>query len=596
MYIKNKIEKVLPGVFSELFGQEIDVAGVQVQKTRKEFEGDYTVVVFPYTKLLKLSPGEIGEKLGSALVEKLEEVQSYNVIKGFVNLTLKVEYWLDFFIEHHSDVYFGYNEPLDEKPLVVEFSSPNTNKPLHLGHIRNNLLGDSVSRILDACGNNVKKVNLVNDRGIHICKSMLAWLKWGEGETPVSTGKKGDQFVGDYYVLFEKEYIKQVEQLVAEGKSREEAEKEAFLMAEVREMLKRWEEGDRDIYDVWQKMNQWVYEGFEVTYNRMGISFDKIYYESETYLHGKEIVQEGLKKRVFNHKVDGSVWVDLSDEGLDDKLLLRPDGTSVYITQDLGTAQLRYEDFNPSKMIYVVGNEQNYHFEVLKKVLKKLDKPYSDSIHHLSYGMVELPEGKMKSRQGTVVDADDLIDLMEKTAKEITEELGKTEGMSEEQKQDLYKKVGLGALKYFILKVDPRKNMVFNPNESIDFNGHTAPFILYTYARINSVLRKAPKDKLLPLKNPVETSQVAVKEKELLKLLHDYPEMVNESAKELNPAVIANYAYDLAKEFNQFYHEHSILNAPERELSEFRIKLASFTGIVIRSALDLLGIEVVGRM
>ncbi len=580
----------------DAFGQNIDPGSILVQKTRKEFKGDFTVVVFPFTKLLRKPPEGIGKLLGEALVEKLEDIESYNVIKGFLNLNLKVDYWLDFFIEHHSDVYFGYSEPKEERPVVVEFSSPNTNKPLHLGHIRNNLLGDSVSRVLGANGHNVKKVNLVNDRGIHICKSMLAWLKWGEGATPGSTSQKGDQLVGEYYVLFEKEYIKQVSRLVETGKSREEAEKEAPLMAEVREMLKKWEEGDSHTVELWKTMNQWVYEGFDVTYDRMGISFDKIYYESDTYLLGKKIVEEGLKKDLFFRKPDGGAWVDLSQEGLDDKLLLRPDGTSVYITQDLGTAELRYKDFNPSEMIYVVGNEQNYHFEVLKKVLAKLGKPYSDAVHHLSYGMVELPEGRMKSREGTVVDADDLIDLMEKTAEKITRELGKTEGMTKEQKQTLYKKMGLAALKYFILKVDPRKNMVFNPNESIDFNGHTAPFILYTYARIHSVLRKAPNDKLLPLKKTIAASQMADKEKELLKLLHDFPVIVNESAEELNPAIIANYAYELAREFNQFYHDHSILNEQDRKVSEFRLRLASFTGIVIRSAMDLLGVDVVERM
>ncbi len=596
MYIKNKIEEVLPGIIKELFGKEIKSSTVLVQKTRREFEGDFTVVVFPFTKLLNKPPEVIGNQIGEALVKKLDEVDSFNVIKGFLNLTLKVEYWLNFFADHHSDVYFGYSEPLSEKPIVVEFSSPNTNKPLHLGHIRNNLLGDSISRILDANGYGVHRVNLVNDRGIHICKSMLAWLKWGDGATPETTGIKGDRLVGDYYVLFEKEYRRQVSELIEAGKTQEQAEADAKIMIEVRNMLKKWEGGDPEIIKIWRMMNNWVYNGFDITYNKLGISFDKTYYESETYLHGKKIVEEGLDKGVFFRKPDGSIWVDLSKEGLDDKLLLRSDGTSVYITQDLGTAQLRYDDFDPSQMIYVVGNEQNYHFDVLKKVLKKLAKPYCDALYHLSYGMVELPEGKMKSREGTIVDADDLMDLMEKTAEKITAELGKTEGMTENQKLVLYNKVGLGALKYFILKVDPKKNMVFNPNESIDFNGHTAPFILYTYARIHSVLRKAPKEKLLPQKNTIKASKIAVKEKELIKLLHDYPLMVKEAANEQNPSVIANYAYDLAKEFNQFYHEYSILNENDSEIIEFRIRLASFTGIVIRSALDLLGIDVVERM
>ncbi len=596
MYIKKKLEEILPSIIKDIFGHDIDPGKVLVQKTRREFEGDFTVVIFPFTKLLGKSPEEIGKKLGEALIEKVDDVESCNVIKGFLNLNLKAGYWLDFFLEHHSDVYYGYSEPKKERPVVVEFSSPNTNKPLHLGHIRNNLLGDSISRILEAYGQKVKKVNLVNDRGIHICKSMLAWLKWGDGATPESAGRKGDQLVGDYYVLFEKEYRNQVSELVDAGENIEQAEKNAPLMLKVREMLKKWEEGDKETVCIWEKMNQWVYEGFDVTYEKLGISFDKIYYESDTYLHGKVIVKEGLKRGVFFRKPDGGIWVDLSQEGLDDKLLLRPDETSVYITQDLGTAELRYNDFHPSKMIYVVGNEQDYHFKVLKKVLEKLGKPYSDALYHLSYGMVELPGGRMKSREGTVVDADDLIDLMEETAEKITDELGKTGGMTKEQKQLLYKKVGLGALKYFILKVDPRKNMVFNPDESIDFNGHTAPFILYTYARINSVLRKAPNDKLLPLKKTIAASKIAAKEKELLKLLHDYPEIVMESADEFNPSIVANYAYELAREFNQFYHEFSILNEPDKEISGFRLRLASFTGIVIRSAMGLLGIDVVERM
>ncbi len=596
MNIRDKIETLLPEIISELFEKDVDPECIQVLKTRKEFKGDITVVIFPLTKLLKRSPDEIGGMLGKALVGKLEEAESYDLIKGFLNLTLSAGFWLDFFVDHYSDVYFGYNEPLQEKPVTIEFSSPNTNKPLHLGHIRNNLLGDSITRILDAYGYKVKRLNLVNDRGIHICKSMLAWLKWGNGETPESAGKKGDKLVGEYYVLFEKEYNKQIRELEEKGESREEAAKKAPLIDEAQDMLKKWEEGDPETVEVWRTMNNWVYEGFDNTYKRMNISFDKIYYESDTYIYGKKIVEEGLKQGVFVRKPNGSVWADLSSIEQDDKLLLRPDGTSVYITQDLGTAELRYNEFNPSKMIYVVGNEQNYHFELLKKILKKAKKPYSDSVFHLSYGMVELPEGKMKSREGKVVDADDLIDVMEKTAKSITEELGKTEEMPEDKKQILYKKIGIGALKYFILKVDPRKNMVFNPEESIDFNGHTAPFIMYTNARINSVLRKASKDKLLPLGDTIPPAKLKSKEKELIKLLYDYPAIIKESAEDLNPAIIANYAYEVAREFNQFYHEHSILNEPDNEVSIFRLWLASFTGIIIRSSLQLLGIDAVERM
>ncbi len=596
MDIKKAIKEKLHEAIEDIFDLKVDVSQIIIQKTKKEFSGDFTIVVFPLTKLLKKSPEELGELIGEALLKSVKEIKSYNVIKGFLNIELNNDFWLDFFIEQHSDVYYGYKEPKPGDPVVIEFSSPNTNKPLHLGHIRNNLLGDSISRIIDATGRSIKKVNLVNDRGIHICKTMLAWQKWGKNKTPYSTEKKGDKFVGDFYILFEKEYKKEVSELIEKGQSKDEATKNATLILEAKEMLKKWESSDPETIRTWEMMNDWVYRGFEKTYNKLGISFDKTYYESDTYLLGKKIVEQGLKDGVFYRDENGSVWVDLSGEKLDNKLLLRSDGTSVYMTQDIGTAELRYKDFNPSELMYVVGNEQNYHFDVLKIVLKKLNKPYSKKINHLSYGMVELPEGKMKSREGTVVDADDLMQLMVKTAEEITKELGKIDEITEDQKEDLYNKVGIGALKYFILKVDPKKNMLFNPKESIDFNGNTAPFILYTYARIHSVLRKAPKDMLLPIKGKYDNLEINSKEKELLRMLFDYPEVIEESAAELNPAHIANYTYELAKEFNQFYHENQILNAGNKDIIDFRIRLASFTGIVIRSAMNLLGINVVDRM
>ncbi len=600
--MQKKIELILNEAISEIisseFGQEISNQSISIQKTREEFEGDFTLVVFPFLKISKKSPEQTAEIIGQALMNKCNTVASYNVIKGFLNISLKNEYWIDFLIENNNNKSFGYlNETKNSNPVVVEFSSPNTNKPLHLGHVRNNLLGYSVAKILEAAGNKVYKVNLVNDRGIHICKSMLAWKMFGNGETPKTSGKKGDKLVGDYYVRFETELKNQANSIMSEkGISEDEARKTAPLMNEAQNMLLKWENKDRETINIWETMNGWVYEGFDITYKRMGVSFDKIYKESETYLLGKELVKEGLEKGVFIKKDDGSVWVDLTDEGLDEKLLLRSDGTSVYITQDIGTAQLRYDDFNPEKMIYVVGNEQNYRFSVLQKMLKKLNKAYADSLYHLSYGMVELPQGKMKSREGTVVDADELMDEMTLNAKSITESLGKIDGFTDEEKTILFDTIGQGALKYFILKVDPKKNMMFNPEESIDFNGNTGPFIQYTHARIFSILRSAGLDKIEGITIDLSPEKINKKELKLIKSLYEFPQIIQDAAKELSPAMIANYTYDLCKDFNQFYHEYSILNEPDKSISNFRIKLSYLTASTIRNSMHLLGIKVPERM
>ncbi len=597
MKVEEKIASAVIEIIKDNFGQVVAPELVTITKTRKEFEGDFTLVVFPFVKIARRSPEQTAEIIGGSLVKEVEEVIGYNVIKGFLNLTLAPEFWLDFLKKEMNNTNFGFQPERKENPVVVEYSSPNTNKPLHLGHIRNNLLGWSVSRILQAAGSTVKKVNLVNDRGIHICKSMLAWMKYGEGETPESSGKKGDKLVGDYYVKFETELRKQVDQLVKkQGLAPEEARRSAPLMQEAQELLRKWELRDPDTIAVWEKMNGWVYEGFDQTYKRLGVDFDKIYFESDTYLLGKKLVKEGLEKGFFFQKEDGSVWADLSDFKLDEKLLLRADGTSVYMTQDIGTAQLRYDDFQPGKMVYVVGNEQNYHFDVLKKVLKKLEKPYAGLLHHLSYGMVELPEGKMKSREGTVVDADDLMDEMVETARKTTEELGKTQDIGEQEKKHLYHIIGLGALKYFILKVDPKKNMLFNPAESIDFNGNTGPFIQYTHARIRSILRKAGQQRVEGIMPSIEASKLNVKEKNLLKTLYDFPAVVMEASEELSPAQIANYIYELCKEFNQFYHDYSVLNEPDKDISEFRIRLSQLTARTVKNGMELLGIEVPEKM
>ncbi|NOX85813.1 MAG: arginine--tRNA ligase [Chlorobi bacterium] len=588
-------EKLKEG-FHQLYGQQIDDTLVQVQKTRPEFEGDLTVVVFPLLRFSKKSPEQTAGDIGKYLKEHLKEISGYNVVKGFLNLVVSDAYWLSFFDGNVVDENFGKQRQQTGDPAVIEFSSPNTNKPLHLGHIRNNLLGWAVSEILKAGGRNVVKVNLVNDRGIHICKSMLAWQKWGNGKTPEKENIKGDKLVGDFYVLFDKHYKKEVEELIAQGVDKDEAVQQAPLIKEAKAMLKKWEEGDEEVRKLWHEMNGWVYDGFEVTYKRLGIGFDKIYYESDTYLLGKEIVNEGLEKGVFYKKEDGSVWCDLSDEGLDEKLLLRADGTSVYMTQDLGTAQLRYDDYHPSELIYVVGNEQNYHFDVLKRILKKLGRKWADNIHHLNYGMVELPHGKMKSREGTVVDADDLMDEMEETARRTTQELGKFDDFTEEESKNLYRILGLGALKYFILKVDPKKNMTFNPEESIDFNGNTGTFIQYTHARIRSVLRKGAEQGIKYAQATEPVPGLEPKERSLLKLLHEYPAVVNQAASGMSPALIANFAYELAKEYNQFYHDYPILKEPDLTKRNFRIGLSTFTGNTIKSAMGLLGIEVPDRM
>ncbi|HPT04137.1 MAG TPA: arginine--tRNA ligase, partial [Bacteroidales bacterium] len=541
----------------KLYGQEVKPESISLQKTRPEFEGDLTLTVFPLTKISRKAPELTANEIGNYLAENLPEITRFNVIKGFLNLVIDDNYYLRHFYQNLNIPDYGYTKEGDSKPVMVEYSSPNTNKPLHLGHIRNNLLGWSVAEILKANGKKVLKVNLVNDRGIHICKSMLAWQRWGNGETPESSGMKGDHLIGKYYVMFDQEYKKQLAELKASGMSDEEAANQAPLMGEAREMLQKWEKQDAETIRLWKMMNEWVYKGFDETYKRLGIDFDKIYYESQTYLLGKKLVENGLKDQVLFRKDDDSVWADLTSDGLDEKLLLRSDGTSVYMTQDLGTAKLRYDEFEAEKMIYVVGNEQNYHFDVLKLVLKKLGYDWAENILHLNYGMVELPEGKMKSREGTVVDADDLMDEMYTTAKETTEQLGKSTDFTSGELDHLYHIAGLSALKYFILKVDPKKNMVFNPKESIDFNGNTGTFIQYTYARIQSVLRKAPP---MPQGANNETPVACLpKEKELLKLIYDFPAAVKLAGDTLSPAQIANYTFDLAKEFNQFYHDITIL-------------------------------------
>ncbi len=566
---------------------------VQFQKTRREFKGDITLVVFPLLKFSKKSPEATGIEVGECLRNKVEGVKDFNVVKGFLNLELKHEFWLDVLNQFYKDS-FKVEYQNTGKVYVVEYSSPNTNKPLHLGHIRNNLIGFSISRILESLGHRIYKVNIVNDRGIHICKSMLAWMLWGQGETPESSGKKGDHLVGDYYVKFEQEYKKQIDSLIKAGTPEEKAKKDAPLIQEAQELLRKWENHDKDVWNLWEKMNAWVYGGFDITYKALGVDFDKIYYESETYTLGREIAMKGVSQGVFEQRPDGSVWADLRNDGLDQKVLLRSDGTSVYITQDLGTAHQRYQDYRFDKHIYVVGNEQNYHFQVLKILLKKMRFDWADDLYHLSYGMVELPSGKMKSREGTVVDADDLISEMISTARSMSTELGKLDDYTDKEKEDIYRIIGLGALKYFILKVDPKKNMLFDPVESIDFNGNTGPFIQYTYARIRSVLRKAEESGIIPdLSRDFRPDE---KEIELIKLLSQFPETVEMAGKELNPALIANYTYEVAKEFNQFYHDYSILSANATELVKFRLLLSAVTGNIINSAMFLLGIEVPERM
>jgi len=576
----------------EKWGNPPAEESVQIQKTRREFTGDFTVVVFPLLRHSKQSPEETGNVIGSYLLENSDLLCDFNVIKGFLNLVVAQQYWKDFLLGSLCSPGYGRREATNDSPRVmIEYSSPNTNKPLHLGHIRNNLLGHSVSSILKAAGRHVEQVNLVNDRGIHICKSMLAWQMDGNGEEPVSSGLKGDHLVGKYYVRYDQIYKSQVNTLVENGATQKEAEENAAVLIEAREMLRKWEAEDPAVRELWKNMNNWVYAGFEETYRRLGISFDKTYYESETYKLGKELVLKGLNEGVLYQKEDGSIWANLEGEGLDHKLLLRSDGTSVYMTQDVGTAHQRYEESAFDSHIYVVGNEQNYHFQVLAIVLKKLGYAWADKLYHLSYGMVELPEGKMKSREGTVVDADDLMDEMELTARQMSEELGKLGEFSEEERSRIYRQVGMGALKYFILKVDPKKNMTFDPRESVDFNGNTGSFIQYTYARIRSVMRKGAE-------RPKGPSQEILNEKEiaLIRMMHEFPEIIDEAARTLNPSLIANFLYELTKEFNQFYHDHSILSADSEAQVAQRLLLVEAAGNIIESGMNLLGIEVPERM
>ncbi len=591
-----RIESIISSAVKQFFVEsglpEPDNSLIQLQKTRREFKGDFTLVVFPLIRLMRKSPDQAGKELGNYLKE-LPEINDFNVIKGFLNLIVESAYWSGFITESAFDSSYGLaGKPAGKQTVLVEFSSPNTNKPLHLGHIRNNLLGYSISMILEANGKDVKKVNLVNDRGIHICKSMLAWQKWGKNKTPADAGMKGDHFVGDMYVKFEKAYARQIGEMVEGGMCEEEARREAPLIKEAREMLRKWEADDPEVTRLWKRMNSWVYEGFDVTYRRLGVSFDKIYYESETYHTGKAIIEDGLEKSLLKKKDDGSVWADLTGRGLDEKLLLRSDGTSVYITQDLGTAVMRQNDYKAEKMYYVVGNEQDYHFKVLSLILDELGYEWADSVEHISYGMVELPSGKMKSREGKVVDADDLIDEMIETAGKLSAELGKLGGLTSEEKESIVETIGTGALKYFILKVDPKKNMIFNPEESIDFNGNTGPFIQYTHARICSLLKKAEQQGIVPESSERPGLSLSDKETRVAALLHEFPRVIAEAGRNCSPALIANLVYDLAKEYNQFYHDHPVIREENAGLRNFRLLLSVMTCNVIKRGMKLLGIEV----
>ena len=605
MKIEDKLVASVISGLKALYGQEVPEKMVQMQKTKKEFEGHLTLVVFPFLKMSRKGPEQTAQEIGEYLKANEPAVAAFNVIKGFLNLTIASATWIELLNEIQADEQYGLMQVTDASPLVmIEYSSPNTNKPLHLGHVRNNLLGNALANIVAANGNKVVKTNIVNDRGIHICKSMLAWKKYGNGETPETSGKKGDHLVGDYYVSFDKHYKAEVKELMAkftaQGMSGDEAkakaEAESPLMQEAREMLVKWEAGDPEVRGLWEMMNNWVYSGFDETYKKMGVSFDKIYYESNTYLEGKEKVMEGLEKGFFYKKEDGSVWADLTAEGLDHKLLLRGDGTSVYMTQDIGTAKLRFADYPINKMIYVVGNEQNYHFQVLSILLDKLGFEWGKSLVHFSYGMVELPEGKMKSREGTVVDADDLMEEMIATAKETSQELGKLDGLTQEEADDIARIVGLGALKYFILKVDARKNMTFNPKESIDFNGNTGPFIQYTYARIQSVLRKAAESGIVIPEQIPAGIELSEKEEGLIQMVADFAAVVKQAGEDYSPSIIANYTYDLVKEYNQFYHDYSILREENEAVKVFRIALSANVAKIVRLGMNLLGIEVPSRM
>ncbi len=596
MSIISSLERLVAQVATDLYGTTPVAGQIQLQKTRSEFEGQWTLVTFPLLKLSRKSPEVTAQEIGERLLQHPELVCGIQIVKGFLNLSISPSAWMNDFNELRQDKHFGHTPITEASPLImVEYSSPNTNKPLHLGHVRNNLLGYSISKILEAAGNKVFKTNIVNDRGIHICKSMLAWKRWGNGATPESTGKKGDHLIGDFYVLFDKHYKEELNRLMAEGKTKEEAEAASQLMTEARAMLRAWEQGDPEVVSLWKMMNSWVYAGFDETYKRLGVSFDEIYYESETYLLGKEEVLRGLAEGKFVQDPDGSVWADFTDEGLDRKILLRSDGTSVYITQDIGTAKMRFDKHPIDKMVYVVGNEQEYHFKVLSLLLDRLGYAFGKGLVHFSYGMVELPNGKMKSREGTVVDADDLMDEMIATAKAIAEEQGKAKDMTSEEAAEVARRVGLASLKYFILKVDPRKNMVFNPEESIDFNGNTGSFIQYTYARIRSVLRKAEEQGIM-LPDQFGSLALSLKEQGLIGQIASYPEIIAEAAKSFSPAVIANYVYELVKEYNQFYHEFSILKEEDSELRAFRLALSEVVARTIASGMELLGIEMVERM
>ncbi len=591
--LKEKIKEAI----KSLYNSEVTDSLIQIQETKKDFEGDFTFVVFPILRYSKNTPEKTGNDIGNFLLKNFNVISEYNVIKGFLNLVISESWWVELFSrmslinDHMTDCKIDNPEI-----ILVEYSSPNTNKPLHLGHIRNNLLGFSLYRILSSCGHRVIKTNIVNDRGIHICKSMLAWMKFSNDETPESSGMKGDHLVGKYYVLFEKELRQQSEQLIKQGVDEETARNSAPLMQEAREMLLKWEAGDKDVFELWMRMNNWVYKGFDETYKQLGVDFDKIYYESETYKYGKEIVIKALNNNILYQNQDSSVWADLTSDGLDQKLLLRSDGTAVYMTQDLGTACIRHEEFGFDKCIYVVGNEQNYHFQVLKAILKKMGYKWADGLIHFSYGMVELPEGKMKSREGTIVDADDLIKEMTDSAREVSLELGKLENYSAGEREEIFRMIGLGALKYFILKVDPRKNMTFNPVDSIDFNGNTGPFIQYTYARIRSVIKKAEQSNMKEDLNSISSVKPALKELELIKILRRFKVVVSEAAASYSPALIANYCYELAKEYNQFYHDHSILTDEDKDIRNFRLILSRLTSEVISSGMWMLGIEMPERM
>ena len=605
MNIEQQLTADVRAAIKALYGQEVPDNLLQLQKTKREFEGHLTLVTFPLLRISRKKPEETAQEIGQYLQENSDAVAAFNVVKGFLNLVVAPQKWVELLEVIDADDHYGFVKPTEASPLVmIEYSSPNTNKPLHLGHVRNNLLGWSLSQIMEANGNRVVKTNIVNDRGIHICKSMLAWLKYGNGETPQSSGKKGDHLIGDYYVAFDKHYREQVKELkakfIAEGIAEEEAEtrakNEAPLIVEAHEMLVKWEQGDKEVRDLWRKMNAWVYEGFDETYKALGVGFDKIYYESDTYLEGKEKVEEGLKKGIFYRRPDGSVWADLTKEGLDEKLLLRADGTSVYMTQDIGTAKLRFQDYPIDKMIYVVGNEQNYHFQVLSILLDKLGFEWGKSLVHFSYGMVELPNGKMKSREGTVVDADDLVAEMVRQARKTADESGKFADMPEEEKAQVARIVGMGALKYFLLKVDARKNMLFNPEESIDFNGNTGPFIQYTYARIRSILRKAAEAGIeVPAQLPTDV-ELSAKEEALVQHVADFANVVRQAGQEYSPSSVAAYCYDLVKEYNQFYHDFSILREEDAKKRAFRLVLSKNVAKVVRLGMSLLGIEMPERM